>query len=81
MQGMKMPSPPPSRERVLSEAEIATLWQALPTAMRGSPSCQRILKLCLLTAQRVGEVSGLRLGEIDRTERTWPTTARSPRPV
>ena len=43
--------------------------------MRKSPSCQRIIKLCLLTAQRVGEVSGMRAGELDLEARTWTIPA------
>ena len=39
--------------------------------MKGSPNCQRIIKLCLLTAQRVGEVSGIRLDEIDFKAQAW----------
>jgi integrase len=65
-----MPVPPAPRERVLDDTEIATLWHALPSIQK-SPACQRIIKLCLLTAQRVGEVSGLRLSELDLAARTW----------
>jgi integrase len=68
--GMKMPTPPRPRERVLSEEEIAALWKALPSIQK-SVSCQRIIKLCLLTGQRVGEVSGMRLSEIDLRARVW----------
>jgi len=71
MEGMRMPAISAPRERVLSEDDIAKLWNGLPTTMKGSPSCQRIIKLCLLTAQRVGEVSGIRLDELDLRARTW----------
>ena len=71
MEGMRMPAVSAPRERVLSDTEIAKLWNGLPTTMRGSPSCQRIIKLLLLTAQRVGEVSGIRLDELDLKTRTW----------
>ena len=37
MEGMRMPATSAPRERVLSDAEIAKLWNGLPTAMRGSP--------------------------------------------
>ena len=78
MEGMCMPAVSAPRERVLSDAEIAKLWNGLPNTMRGSPSCQRIIKICLLTAQRVGEVSGMRLDELDLKARTWTVpTARS----
>jgi integrase len=70
MEGMKMPTPPRPRERVLSEEELATLWKALPSIQK-SVSCQRIIKLCLLTGQRVGEVSGIRMSEIDLRTRVW----------
>jgi integrase len=70
MEGMKMPTPPRPRERVLSENEIAALWKALPSIHK-SLSCQRIIKLCLLTGQRVGEVSGMQLSEIDFRSRVW----------
>jgi integrase len=68
-----MPPPPGSkpRERVLSDDEIRQLWVSLPAAIPRSPTCQRILRLCLLTAQRVGEVSGMRRSELDLKARTW----------
>jgi integrase len=64
---------PEPRERVLVEAEIATLWASLPSAL--SPVVQRIVKLCLLTGQRVGEVAGIVPGEIDATQRIWTIPA------
>src|SRR5262249_51015888 len=48
-----------------------TLWAALPTVLAKSPTCQRIVKLCLLTAQRVGEVSGLPKAELELAGRIW----------
>src|SRR5262249_17535901 len=36
-----------------------------------SRTCQRIIKLCLLTAQRVGEVSGLPKAELKLADRIW----------
>jgi Arm DNA-binding domain len=50
--GMKKPATLPPRERVLSDDEIRTLWNGLPQALAKSPACQRIIKLCLITAQR-----------------------------
>jgi integrase len=75
MDGMRMPTPPRPRERVLTDAEIAKLWNALPETLRKSTACQRIIKLCLLTAQRVGEVAGMRTGEIDIEARSWTLPA------
>jgi integrase len=71
VQGMDAPSPSRSRDRVLSEAEIKLLWNALPTALSKRVDCQRVLKLCLITGQRVGEVAGMRRDELDLSTRTW----------
>ena len=38
-----------SRNRVLSDDEIRTLWNGLPKALPRSVQCQRIIKLCLVT--------------------------------
>jgi integrase len=62
IEGMRKPAAGQPRERVLSDEEIRTLWLALPTAL---PRHQRIVKLCLLTAQRIGEVAGMLPQEID----------------
>jgi integrase len=66
-----MPGPPAGkpRERVLSDEEIRTLWAALPTTL--SPTYQRVICLCLLTAQRIGEVAGMRRSELDLGKALW----------
>jgi integrase len=69
--GMERPSSEKPRERVLSDDEIRVLWQVLPVALAKSENCQRIIKLCLVTGQRVGEISGMRRDEIDLAARTW----------
>jgi len=51
-----------SRERVLSDAELAAIWKAAPDNDYG-----RIVKLLMLTAQRREEIGGLAWSEIDRT--------------
>jgi integrase len=71
LDGMTKPAEATSRNRVLSDAEIATLWRGLALALVRSESCQRIIKLCLVTAQRVGEVAGLARAEIDVSAREW----------
>jgi integrase len=58
-------------ERVLSDDEVATLWNGLPTALARSKQCQLIIKLCLVTAQRVGEVAGLTISELDLRAGEW----------
>jgi integrase len=70
LQGMPWPNPPNSRDRVLSDDEIRHFWNVLPTAIP-SVSAQRILRLCLVTAQRVGEVAGMNPKELDLRTATW----------
>jgi integrase len=76
MAGMAAPSPTRSRDRVLSEAELAQFWAALPAALPKSIDAQRILQLCLITAQRVGEVAGLDRSELDLASKTWTIPGR-----
>jgi integrase len=71
IEGMERPSAPRQRDRVLSETEIRTLWTGLPTSLARSKPCQRVVKLCLVTAQRVGEVAGMTRGELDLSAREW----------
>ena len=71
MEGLDKPSNEMPRERVLSDDEIRTLWTGLPEALPKSITCQRIIRLSLVTAQRVGEVSGLRRDELDLAGRSW----------
>ena len=49
-----------SRDRTLSDAELAAVWKSLPTDQYGA-----IVKLLLLTGQRREEIGGLRWSEID----------------
>ena len=71
LDGMGKPAEATSSNRVLSEDEIRTLWQGLPDALARSVQCQRIIKLCLVTGQRVGEVAGIVAAEIDLKAREW----------
>ena len=70
-EGMRKPAEARRRERVLSEEEIAALWQVLPTALARSITVQRILKLVLITGQRVGEVAGMTRAELDLAANVW----------
>jgi hypothetical protein len=63
--GMKGPAIGAPRERSLSEREIKTLWAALPKVL--PKSYQRVVQLCLVTGQRLGEVSGMHRGELHLT--------------
>jgi len=72
LDGMGKPAEATVSNRVLSDDEIRTLWTGLPKALPRSVHCQRIIKLCLITAQRVGEVAGmLQRAELDLKAREW----------
>jgi integrase len=70
-EGMKKPNGSKPRTRALSDTEIKTVWTGLPTVLARSKACQRILKLCLITAQRLGEVTGMESDELDLKAKTW----------
>ena len=53
-----------SRERVLENAELKTIWHSLPDNDYG-----KINKLLILTAQRRGEIGEMRVAEFNRAER------------
>jgi integrase len=67
--GMQGPPTSKPRTRVLNDDEIRVLWRSLPTAW--SETIQQIIKLCLITGQRLGEVSGMSPSEIDLDCRIW----------
>jgi integrase len=71
LDGMSKPAEPAPRTRVLNDDEIRTLWTGLPEALAQSAQCQRIIKLCLVTGQRVGEVAGIVPAELDLKAREW----------
>ena len=67
------PAQPKRRDRVLSDSEIVSLWRAL-TASK-SPLIADVYKLRLLTAQRAGEVVGMKWSELDFEARVWTIPA------
>ncbi|MCM2505787.1 tyrosine-type recombinase/integrase [Aureimonas altamirensis] len=72
--GVKPRSKPVSRDRVLSEDEVAAIWKALPgAALRGVT--RDVFRLLLLTGQRSGEVSGMRRSEVDVDAALWTIPA------
>jgi integrase len=73
--GIRPPKEGAPRARVLTDAELRQLWNALPEALPRSNATQQIIKLCLLTGQRVGEVSGMHCNELDLRARTWTIPA------
>jgi integrase len=60
------------RDRVLTDAEIKKLWAALDASTSAVADTYR---LRLLTAQRGGEVTGMRWGEVDLDGRWWTIPA------
>lgn len=58
------------RVRVLSADEIRTMWEAL-TAADMRESTRNIIRLCLVTGQRVGEGCGMTRNEIDLDIGVW----------
>jgi integrase len=66
--GLRGPPISKVRTRVLTDQEIRVLWSRLDQV---SLATAKVVKLCLVTGQRVGEVAGLRQGEIDLDRRVW----------
>jgi integrase len=67
--GMQGPPLSKPRTRVLTEDEIRTLWGRLDRIP--DAAVRKIVKLCLVTAQRLGEVTGMTHSEIDWDRRVW----------
>ena len=61
--GVWCPPPPPRRERVLTDSEIRWFWQA--AGGLGAPFGP-LLRLLLLTGQRLNEVGGMRRDELEK---------------
>jgi len=69
-----------SRDRVFTEAEVRSLWKALEAARVGarlgvSEPTAIALRLCLVTLQRAGEVSGMHTDELDWATNLWTIPA------
>ena len=76
MEAMRKPAGSKPRTRTLKAEEIKTLWNDLPITLGRSKACQRIIKLCLVTGQRVGEIAGLEVCELDLTAKKWTIPGR-----
>lgn len=74
VEGMHKPTETSERDRVLSADEIRIMWAALPDADMWE-STRRIIRLCLVTAQRVGEIAGMERAELDFDKRIWTIPA------
>ena len=66
--GVRRPAKEAVRDRVLSDDELRLFWNA--TGQLGNPFAP-LFRLMLLTAQREGEVAGLRWSELDLTTQAW----------
>jgi integrase len=66
--GLGMPAQAISRDRILSDGELARVWKA--AGEMGYPFGPMI-QLLILTAQRRGEVVGLRWSELDTNAMEW----------
>lgn len=62
------PAPERSRERILSDDEIRRLWKAMD--VEGWPFGP-LVKILLLTGQRLGEVGGMRWDELALDAKMW----------
>jgi integrase len=60
--------PPPARERVLTDDELAAVWQA---ADREPPKLRAFVRLLILTAARELEVADIAAGEVDLAAGRW----------
>jgi len=65
---LRAPTAQNSRDRVLSDDEVCSVWKAAATI--GYPY-GHIVQLLVLTAQRKGEVAGLRWSEFDSSDKLW----------
>lgn len=66
--GVERPGAPPARKRVLSEAEIRWFWTACDKL---DAPYGPLLRLLLLTGARLGEVTGMRRGELAEDGAAW----------
>lgn len=65
---VKIAPPPESRERVLTDEELAAVWRA---ADREPPKLRAFMRLLILTAAREGEVADIEAGEVDLAAARW----------
>lgn len=68
LEGVEAPPPVASRDRVLSDKELAVLWNCL--SKLGYPFAP-YFRLLILTGQRREEVAGVSWSELDRENATW----------
>ncbi|MDF1735167.1 MAG: tyrosine-type recombinase/integrase, partial [Minwuia sp.] len=70
--GLKGPSVPKARDRVLSDDEVKLVWEQ--SGQMGFPFCQAF-RILLLTGQRRSEVGGMMWSELDLEAGEWTIPA------
>jgi integrase len=70
VEGSHRPDEPASRDRVLTDAEIAAVWRGC-----GDDEYGRIVRLLILLGNRRQEIGGMRWSEIDLKAGTWALPA------
>jgi integrase len=68
---MKMPAMAQSRSRILTDEEIRIFWRRIIAKTKMDWEMRAVLKLCLLTGQRVMEIAGAKRSEIDLIKNEW----------
>ena len=66
--GLRGPAISKPRTRTLTDSEIKSVWHNL---YKLRPDVGRVVRFCLVTGQRVGEVVGLTQGELDSERKEW----------
>jgi integrase len=64
--GTRQPLRPESRDRVLSDAELAAIWRAC-----GDDDHGRVVRLLILTGARRQEIGGMKWNELESTAGKW----------
>ncbi|QZH75359.1 MAG: site-specific integrase [Erythrobacter sp.] len=72
LSGMVKPDAPKARDRVLSDFELAAVWQGASDLANPFGAFFRLL---ILTGQRRSEVAGIGWAELDRSTATWTIPA------
>jgi integrase len=68
--GTRKPARPPSRDRVLADAELVAVWNAC-----GGDDHGRIVRLLICLPNRCAEIGGMRFSELDLDAGVWTLPA------
>ncbi len=75
------PFPERARTRILSDDELAAFCTALDDPdLPPGPQIALVLKIALYSGQRIGEIVGMRDGELNLQERLWTVPAERTKP-